>query len=71
MCAAELPQPADWKPGYHGQPDPLQIRLRDQYNIEIPIMSWNGRRLLRISAHLYNSAADIDRLVEAIQEAQQ
>ena len=66
MCTIELPQPAGWKPGYHGQPDPLQAKLRDHHNIEIPIMSWNGRRLLRISAHLYNSTEDIDRLVEAV-----
>lgn len=66
MCAVELPQPAGWKPGYHGHPDPLQLRLRES-GIEVPVGSWNGRRYLRVSAHLYNTAADIDRLLSALE----
>lgn len=66
MVAAELPQPANWKPGYHGHPDPLQIELRDKHHIETPVASWNGHRFLRVSAHLYNSVEQIDRLVEAV-----
>src|SRR5690606_27273758 len=66
MCGIELPQPPGWKPGYHGHPDPLQIRLRDHYGIEVPVGSWSGHRFLRVSAHLYNTAADIRRLVEAV-----
>ncbi|MEZ6059295.1 MAG: aminotransferase class V-fold PLP-dependent enzyme [Planctomycetaceae bacterium] len=67
MCSVELPQPADWKPGFHGHPDPLQIELRDVHRIEIPVASWNGRRFLRISAHLYNSSDDVTRLIESLQ----
>lgn len=66
MAAVELPQPAGWKPGYHGSPDPLQIELRDRHGIEIPVASWNGRRFLRVSAHLYTTRADIDRLLNAL-----
>lgn len=68
MCAVELPQPEGWEPGYHGHPDPLQVELRDKYGIETPVASWNGKRFLRVSAHLYNSQADVDRLVEALSE---
>ena len=66
MCAVELPQPANWQPGYHGHPDPLQIELREQHGIETPVASWNGKRFLRVSAHLYNSIAHIDKLLGAV-----
>ena len=69
MCALELPQPADWKPGYHGHPDPLQIELREQHGIETPVASWNGKRFLRVSAHLYNSPAHIDKLLHAVKNS--
>ncbi|APZ96093.1 aminotransferase class V-fold PLP-dependent enzyme [Fuerstiella marisgermanici] len=69
MCAVELPQPADWKPGYHGHPDPLQLELRDEHGIELPVAAWNGRRFLRVSAHLYNSQEDIDKLLNAVNQS--
>jgi len=61
-----VPQPPEWKPGYHVSPDPLQIELRDRHQIEIPVGSWNGRRFLRVSAHLYTTQADIERLLTAL-----
>lgn len=69
MCAVELPQPAGWKPGYHGHPDPLQLELRDQFGIEVPVAAWNGHRFLRFSAHLYNTAADFDKLIDAVSKS--
>lgn len=66
MAAVELPQPLGWKPGYHGSPDPLQIELRDKHRIEIPVGSWSGRRFLRVSAHLYTTRSDIDRLLDVL-----
>jgi len=66
MCAVELPQPAGWQPGYHGQPDPLQIELRDEHGIEVLVAAWKGRRFLRLSAHLYSSSDDIEKLMAAI-----
>ncbi len=69
MCGVELPQPAGWKPGYHGHPDPLQTELRDQHGIEVPVASWNGHRYLRISTHLYNRREDIDALLNALQQS--
>jgi len=64
MISLEIPSIADVPPA--GQRDPLQDRLREEAGIEIPIVHWHGRRLLRVSAHLYNSAAEIERLVEAL-----
>ena len=66
MAAVELRQPLGWKPGYHGSPDPLQIELRDEHQIEVPVGSWSGHRFLRISAHLYTTQADIDRLLTVL-----
>ena len=50
------------------RPDPLQRRLYDGWDIEVPVMSWPAapRRLMRISAQLYNGPADFERLAEAL-----
>ncbi|GAB4533813.1 MAG: aminotransferase class V-fold PLP-dependent enzyme [Anaerolineae bacterium] len=44
----------------------LQRRLYDEFAVEIPIISWNGRSLVRISVQGYNTRADVDALVEAL-----
>lgn len=49
-----------------GQRDPLQDWLWSTYRIECPITWWHGQRLLRVSCHLYNDAADIELLVKAL-----
>src|SRR5262249_9768235 len=48
--------------------DPLQDALRDRHGIEVPIVPWPAppKRLLRISAQLYNEAADYERLAAAV-----
>ncbi len=66
MAAIELPQPDGWEGGYHGHPDPLQVELREEHGIEIPVASWDSRRFIRVSAHLYNSQDDMDRLLDAV-----
>jgi isopenicillin-N epimerase len=50
------------------RPDPVQMRLFDEWNIEVPVMSWPSapRRLIRISAQLYNSREHYVRLAEAL-----
>jgi isopenicillin-N epimerase len=50
------------------RPDPLQRRLFEDWRIEVPVMSWPAapRRLIRISAQLYNRRADYERLAEAL-----
>jgi len=49
-----------------GEAEPLQRALWERHGIEAPIIDWSGRRLVRVSCHLYNSAAQVDRLVEAL-----
>ena len=49
-------------------PDPLQPRLFEGWGIEVPIMSWPAapRRLVRVSAQLYNDRPHYARLAEAL-----
>lgn len=44
----------------------LQRRLYDEFAVEVPIVTWNGRPLVRISVQGYNTRADVDALVEAL-----
>lgn len=48
--------------------DPLQERLRQRYRIEVPIIPWpaSPKRLLRISAQLYNSLPQYELLADAL-----
>lgn len=66
MVAVELPQTKGWTPGYHGHPDALQTILRDEHQIELLMGSWNGRRFMRISAHLYTTEDQINKLIAAV-----
>lgn len=67
MVAVPLP-PGDGPPAKHGRGDVLQNELWEKHRIEIPVVDWHGRRLIRISCHWYNSTADIDRLMDALQD---
>jgi len=51
-------------------PDPLQGRLFNRWRIEVPIMRWPAapKRLLRISAQLYNSPEQYSHLAQALRE---
>jgi isopenicillin-N epimerase len=48
--------------------DALADALRGRWRIEVPVFSWPAppRRLLRVSAQLYNGIGDYERLVEAL-----
>ena len=48
--------------------DPLQLLLYDRHRIEVPIPSWPAapKRLIRISAQLYNHDRDYDALAAAL-----
>jgi isopenicillin-N epimerase len=58
MCAIPLPA---------GDAQALQRRLREEWRIEIPVLSWNNRRLIRLSLQGYNSPADVERLLAALE----
>ena len=44
----------------------LKRRLYDEYQIEVPMTQWNGRKFMRISVQGYNTQADIDALLDAL-----
>jgi isopenicillin-N epimerase len=51
-----------------GDVDPLHHCLFERHRLEVPVFPWPAppRRLVRVSAHLYNQPADYDRLAEAL-----
>jgi isopenicillin-N epimerase len=58
-----MPYPAAIVPA-----DPLQDKLLFTYNIEVPITPWPEapKRVLRVSAQLYNERADYEKLAAAL-----
>jgi isopenicillin-N epimerase len=46
--------------------DKLGTRLWDDYRIEVPLVKWNGRELMRISIQAYNAPSDVQRLEDAL-----
>ncbi|MDZ4687592.1 MAG: aminotransferase class V-fold PLP-dependent enzyme [Planctomycetaceae bacterium] len=48
--------------------DPWQQTLWERHHIEIPFVDWHGRRHIRVSAHLYNTVEDVERLCAALAE---
>lgn len=56
---AHLPLPA-------GDSRALQLALWERHGIEVPIVSWNDERWIRVSCHLYNDEKQVDTLAEAV-----
>jgi isopenicillin-N epimerase len=52
------------------QLDPLQDALFERHGIEVPVIPWPAppRRLVRVSAQIYNERADYERLARALGE---
>jgi isopenicillin-N epimerase len=46
--------------------DTLERRLYDEFAIEVPIVAWKERHLLRVSIQGYNTQADVDALAAAL-----
>jgi isopenicillin-N epimerase len=66
---AAVPVPAGF--GYapkDGEPDPLHTTLFDRFGLELPVFTWPALsvRILRVSAQIYNTAADYERLAAAL-----
>lgn len=40
--------------------------LHEGYNIEIPVLTWNDRPLIRLSVQGYNTRADVETLIHAV-----
>jgi isopenicillin-N epimerase len=44
----------------------LKTRLYEEFHIEVPIITWNGRQLARVSVQGYNTKEDVDALATAL-----
>jgi isopenicillin-N epimerase len=51
-----------------GDASTLQKQLWERFGIEVPIVDWRDRRFVRVSCHVYNTPAQIDRLVNALRD---
>ncbi len=49
-------------------PDALKTRLYNQYKIEVPLVKWGERNLIRYSYQAYNSLDDMEKLIAALTE---
>lgn len=47
-------------------PAALKARLWEEYGVEVPVVVWGGRPMVRVSVQAYNGPADVDRLVEGL-----
>jgi isopenicillin-N epimerase len=65
MLTLSIPQVARVE-GRPGVPHPLQTRLAEEFQIEVPLIEWQDRMHIRVSCHLYNTPEHIDRLVDAL-----
>jgi isopenicillin-N epimerase len=59
MAVAPLPPDSDT--------EHLKTLLYEDYQVEVPMMEWNGHKFLRISVQGYNTQADLDALVEGLE----
>ncbi len=69
MAALPLPDgTANEAPSLYG--DPLQDELLDRFRIEVPVVPWPSppKRLVRISAQLYNDEKEYEYLAEALRK---
>lgn len=62
---ATLALPESIRASYQ-QLGPLHDHLRDEHGIEVPIMEWDGRLWIRVSAQLYNRPEDYRRLADVV-----
>jgi isopenicillin-N epimerase len=70
---AAVPVPMDFGPApLVDEPDPLQTILFDRFGIELLVFTWRAlaTRILRVSAQLYNTGADYERLADALETLQ-
>jgi isopenicillin-N epimerase len=68
MAAFPLPEGKPYVPTLYG--DPLQDALFYEHNIEVPVHPWpyQPKRVLRVSAQLYNEIGDYAKLADALEE---
>jgi isopenicillin-N epimerase len=58
LVAAPLPEKVNL--------DQLKTRLYEEYRIEVPLILWNGHKLMRVSIQGYNTRRDVEQLIRAL-----
>ncbi len=68
---AAVPLPIGGQSGSKGEGDPLQETLWREHRIEVPVYGWGNpaRRIVRISAQLYNREQDFAELARALERS--
>ena len=61
MISAPLPPNADILA--------LKQRLYDNHRVEVPLIAWNDRKLMRVSIQAYNTRRDVDALITALDKS--
>jgi isopenicillin-N epimerase len=67
LAAFALPRMVDLAPAKANW-DPLHLALFEQHRIEVPVYHWAGKRLLRVSAALYNELSEYERLGDVLRK---
>jgi len=72
MATLPLPERFQGKPR-SGRIDPEQLRLYDDFGIEVPFMRFGQpeRRYFRVSAQVYNTLADYEYLAGALSKMEE
>ena len=47
--------------------DALKRKLYDEFAAEVPVYTWSGKPLIRVSVQAYNTQADVDTLLKALE----
>ncbi len=70
LAAVPLPNGAHAASARTPRTDHLQGVLFERFAIEVPVMIWPAapKRLVRVSAHLYNAESQYERLADALEE---
>lgn len=68
MASVVLPEPATGPGALPGTNvmDPLQDRLFHEHGIEVPVFTFAGRRVLRVSAQRYNALTEYEKLARIL-----
>jgi isopenicillin-N epimerase len=62
MCVARIPANGNLSV------QEMQRHLLEKYEVEIPIVQWQEYRFARLSIQAYNSVADVERLLDGLQQ---
>jgi isopenicillin-N epimerase len=70
MASLPLPPGSEEQPGSPLYSDPMQDALLARQGIEVPVIPWPAppQRLIRISAQVYNTLDQYQRLADALRE---